>query len=175
MSKTTGIQPIAKHGKVLIVDDEEDLRETVKLILESKGINVETAENGKAGLVALENEKFDMILSDLSMPIMTGLEFLENLRARNDSTPFVFYSAFYEKKLLDQAMRLEAFDFLAKPVTPDQLLLAVDNAALVGVLQRKIAYIQEQNNPTLSAFIAEYEGQITKLCLQNYLSDSDKR
>jgi DNA-binding NtrC family response regulator len=175
MSDILDIKPIERYGKVLIVDDEPDLREMVQEILESKKIKVTVAENPIIALEILANEKFDMILSDVSMPEMTGIQFLEVVCQKGDFTPFVFYSGFYEKNMLRKSMQLGAFDFLEKPISPKKLIAVVENAAEVGVLQRKINFIKERKNVKLFDFIAEYEKKIAELKLINFNASGEAK
>lgn len=174
MNEILDVKFITKYGKVLIVDDEPDLRELVQEILESNHIKVSIAVNGAEALEFLSRDKFDMILSDVQMPEMSGIQFLEAVCLRGYHTPLVFYSGFYEPEMLRQSMQLGAFDFIAKPISAARLLSVVENAAEVGVLQRKIDYIKERKNPKLFDFILDYEKRITHLRLMNYSSDAQK-
>ena len=172
MGEIGGNQPIERYGKVLLVDDEPDLRQIVEQILSSNKLVVMTAENGRQALELLEQEKFDVVLCDVKMPEMTGIEFLEALCAKGNQTPVVFYSGFYEKEMLKKSMQLGAFDFLEKPISADKMLQVIDNAAEVGVLHRKIAFIRELKNYKLYDFIPDYEKRITQLRFLNYSSDN---
>jgi len=172
MSEILGIQPVEKYGKVLIVDDEPELREVVRQVLEAQRLNVTIAENGKQALQILEQEKFDVILSDVQMPEMDGMQFLESMCLKGNQTPLVFYSGFYEKDMLRKSMQLGAFDFLEKPIGAKKLLQVIDNAAEVGVLQRKISFIRDRKNYKLYDFIAEYEKRIAQLRLLNYSTNT---
>lgn len=171
MTDLTESKPIEKYGKVLILDDEEGLRELIKEILEASGIKVTTADNPKTALAILETENFDMILSDVQMPEMTGLQFLETISLQGNLTPLVFLSGFYEKDMLRKSMQLGAFDFLEKPISPIRLIKVVENAAEVGVLRRKINFIRDRKNVKLLDFIPEYEKRISQLRLANYNID----
>jgi DNA-binding NtrC family response regulator len=154
----------------LIVDDEADLREIVRMMLENNNIEVVSAENGKEALGFAREEKFDVILSDINMPEMTGLEFLEAMSKTENQTLVVFYNGYFEPKLLHKCMALGVFDFLEKPIGTKQLLEVIGHAAEVGVLQRKIAFIHERNNEKLNDLIVEYEHQIARLSVRSYVS-----
>ncbi len=175
MSEILDIKPIEKYGKVLVIDDEPDLREIVQDILKAHKINVVVANNGKQALEILNSENFDMILSDMQMPEMSGIEFLQSVCLKGDFTPVVFYSGFYEKDLLRKAMQLGAFDFLEKPLSAARLLAVVESAAEVGVLQRKINFIKERKSIKLFDFISEYEKRIAQLRLLNFSSGTDQK
>ena len=105
---------------ILIIDDEEDLRDTLKLTLEFEGYRCHTAANGKEGLEALERIPSPcVILLDLMMPVLNGWQFMEELRAHpsTDQIPVVIITAFTK---LTGAIR--ANDIIRKPVETDLLL-----------------------------------------------------
>jgi CheY-like chemotaxis protein len=110
---------------VLIVDDEEDIRETLRFALELEGFKVLRAENGKAALAVLAESSVvpSLILLDLMMPVMDGYEFLERMHADSAfrDIPIVVISAFNQRDPLQHARA-----FLRKPLGLDALLEAVD-------------------------------------------------
>jgi CheY-like chemotaxis protein len=80
--------------KVLVVDDEQDIRECMELLVKDKQITFTLAEDGQAGLDLLKKEKFDCIVSDIKMPRMDGITMLKNMRSAQIHTPIIFISAF---------------------------------------------------------------------------------
>lgn len=174
MNEILDVKYIAKYNRVLIVDDESSALEVLRDLFVMNNINVTTATNGKEALEALSNEQFDMILSDVNMPKMNGIEFLESVSVLGVSTPLVFYSAHYDLDVLRKSIQLGAFDFLSKPLSFPKLMNVVENAVEVGVLQRKIHYIHEHKNPMLYDFINEYESRVKLLRLMNYSSEIGK-
>jgi signal transduction histidine kinase len=114
--------------KILIIDDELDIRESLVDILSFHGYQTITVANGKEGLVAATTQKPDLILSDVSMPEMNGFELLEYLQENNilASVPFVFLTANNELTSLRKGMTLGADDYLTKPVEMQDLLNVVD-------------------------------------------------
>ncbi len=80
--------------KVLVVDDEEDIRECMELLVKDKQITFTLAEDGQAGLDLLLKEKFDCVVSDIKMPRMDGITMLKKMRAAQIHTPIIFISAF---------------------------------------------------------------------------------
>jgi DNA-binding NtrC family response regulator len=107
--------------RVLIVEDEPNVRLVFRTALESNSYEVTSASDGEAALACLARERFDIVLLDLQMPGTCGMEVLERLRERDDDTPVVIVSAHDRAQNVVQAMRLGAIDFLPKPVTPDLL------------------------------------------------------
>lgn len=119
-------------ARILIVDDEEDLRDVLAYQLRSLDAEIVMAASGRAALEAVKNSNFDAILSDISMPEMNGLEFLAQLRALGFETPFVFLTGFGDKAKAVEALRLGAFDFLEKPWEPEQLRNTMSKAIALG-------------------------------------------
>lgn len=113
--------------KILVVDDNRDLRELAEAILKMQGYQVLTAEDGKKALVVFENEHVDLIVSDIAMPEMDGFGLLEEIRSREAGAaiPFLFLSAYSQKNKQAQARRLAVDDYLFKPFDAQELLDAV--------------------------------------------------
>lgn len=107
--------------KVLLVDDEPDVREVVREILEDDITEIFEAGDGEEALDFLSKNSVDAILSDVNMPKLNGIEFLQKLRATGDLTPFVVLTAFGDKKMAVDALRFGAFEFLDKPWDRKQL------------------------------------------------------
>ncbi len=113
---------------VLVIDDELSIRESVKLILEYDKYQVDTAENGIAGIRRFADKKYDVVLLDIKMPGMDGMEVLQKLRADNTETPIIMISGHGTAENAVQAVRMGALDFLSKPLDRDRLLITVKNA-----------------------------------------------
>jgi YesN/AraC family two-component response regulator len=107
--------------RLLIVEDDDDLREILIEFIrgELKDVEVFQARDGREGLELVRqmshDRQFNLILSDIKMPRMTGMELLSNLRAEGFPTTFVVLTGFADKESIIQALRLGAFDFLEKP------------------------------------------------------------
>ena len=121
----------ATNHRVLIVEDEPNVLLVFRTALESDNYRVTAAPDGDLALTWLAQEAFDVVLLDLQMPRVDGMEVLVRLRERGDTTPVVMISAHDRAPDVVQAMRLGAIDFLSKPLTPDALRRAV-----AGVLAR---------------------------------------
>ena len=114
--------------KVLIIDDEEAIRSSLRMILEYAGYDCLTAANGAAGLKIAQKESPDLVVLDIKMPQLDGLEVLKQLKADEGSPPVVMLSGHGTVKTAVEATKLGAFDFIEKPPETDRLLLVVRNA-----------------------------------------------
>lgn len=118
-------------SKILLVEDENDLRENFKEILEMNGFEVKAFVDAVEGLKVLEEENFDLIISDIMMPRMDGYEFLDKVRANPQlvNVPFLFFTAKVSKEEMRKGMDQGAEDYLIKPIFEVDLVNAV-NASL---------------------------------------------
>ena len=114
--------------RVLIVDDEEAIRSSLKMIFEYEGYEVLLAANGPAGLKIAEKEAPDLVFLDIKMPQMDGLEVLKRLKAAEGSPPVVILSGHGNVKTAVEATKLGAFDFIEKPPESERILLVTRNA-----------------------------------------------
>lgn len=114
--------------KILVIDDAEFILESTSSLLEFEGYDVFTAENGKLGIEKAIENRPDLILCDISMPVMDGFEVLENIRANEIThrTPFIFLTAFNEKSNMREGMTKGADDYLVKPYTRDEIVSAIN-------------------------------------------------
>jgi two-component system response regulator AtoC len=111
--------------RVLVIDDDASLRYTLEAVLSDAGFAVETAESGEAGLAAFETRGADVVLTDLAMPEMDGMQVLERFRALDPSVPVLMLTAHGSERLAVAAMKAGASDYLPKPFDPDELTLTV--------------------------------------------------
>lgn len=114
--------------QVLVVDDEQNSREGLSKILTKEGYEVYTAENGKKALMEAENHRFDLIITDLRMPEMDGIEVLEKLRKKNREIGVVIVTAYGEVNSYLKAMNLGAFEYLNKPIHLEELRRVISKA-----------------------------------------------
>lgn len=121
-----------QKAHILLVEDEDDLREVIADVIEGFGYIVDTAENGQQGLEKAMAKTYHAILSDIRMPEKNGLEMLESLRKAGKETPVLFLTAFNEQKYMVEALRLGALDFLKKPFDEKQLVETLAKAAELG-------------------------------------------
>lgn len=104
-----------RNATLLIVDDEIDITKIVSKLMEMDVTTILTATNGKDALEIFDKNQVDCILSDINMPIMNGIEFVKEIRKRNLNVPFIFYTGYGTKRLMVEALKYGAFDFINKP------------------------------------------------------------
>jgi two-component system nitrogen regulation response regulator NtrX len=122
--------------EVLVVDDDKEIRATLRGVLQDEGHTVAEAGDGAAALAALEERRFDAVLLDVMMPGMGGLEALDMIRDRAPSTGVIMVSGEATVATAVQALKRGAFDFIEKPVDPERLLEVLAQAAQITQLRR---------------------------------------
>lgn len=115
-------------ANILIIDDEKSIRNTLKDILEHEGYNITEAEDGSQALKLAAKEKYDVILSDIKMPKMDGMEVLEKLQELTPETPVVMISGHGTIDTAVEAIKKGAFDYIAKPPDLNRMLVTIRNA-----------------------------------------------
>ncbi len=115
-------------GKILVVDDEEAARQSLADILRLEGYQVKTAANGEAAIKACDAEEFDLILLDIKMPGMTGLEVLREIADIAPDTQVILLTAHGSMETAIDALRHSAHDYLLKPASPKEILASVSMA-----------------------------------------------
>src|SRR4051812_30663674 len=114
------------RGKVLVIDDEVDIREGLELLLITEGYAAETAHNGTEGLHKLATNTYDMVLLDLMMPDISGMEVLEEFRQRDKETPVFMITAWGSVEAAVKALKLGANDYFSKPWDNEKLIIEID-------------------------------------------------
>jgi two-component system chemotaxis response regulator CheY len=111
--------------RALAVDDSATMRNLVKIALESEGFTVDTAENGKEALELTKKNTYDIVISDINMPVMDGLQFLKEFRETNKRTPVLMLTTETEARKKEEAKRLGATGWIVKPFKPEDLVKVV--------------------------------------------------
>lgn len=111
--------------KILVVDDEEIIRDSISYILESEGYEVDKAENGKVAYEKIKEKHFDLVITDIEMPAMKGTELLEKIKTLDPQTAVIIITAFGSLDTAITALRNGASDYILKPVEFDELLIKV--------------------------------------------------
>ncbi len=115
-------------GSILVVDDESEIREGLELLLTSEGYGVASAETGDAGLARLEEQPFDLLLLDVSLPDRNGIELLREIRRRDPYLSVVLITAYGSIDMARAAFKSGAQDYITKPWSNDELLVQVAQA-----------------------------------------------
>jgi len=120
---------MSSNGKILVVDDEEIMRDVLSTLLAAENYSVDFAHNGAQALEKARESDYSVVLLDLMMPDMDGLQVLEQFRKMESNPVTVILTAFASIEKAVKATKLGAFDFITKPFKNDEILLAVKNAA----------------------------------------------
>ncbi len=106
---------------ILIVDDEKSMRDFLKILLVKEGYEVIVAADGELALAALSDNQIDLVISDIRMPGISGLELLEKIKDQNEDTPVIMITAFASPNDAVQAMKNGAYDYISKPFNVDEI------------------------------------------------------
>ena len=117
-----------KSLKVLVIDDESVICDACHLVLSEKGHTVDYCTTGKTGLLAIERGAYDVILLDMKLPDIDGMEILEAIKGELPAPYMIVMTGYSTMSNAVQAMKLGAADYLAKPFTDDELTEAVEKA-----------------------------------------------
>ena len=134
---------------ILIADDEPGIRSSLQKLLEFEGYRVVLAEDGQRALAILRDRAVDLVLLDIKMPGLDGLEVLSQVHRDQPQLPVVIISGHGSIQTAVEATRLGAYDFIEKPIDADRMLLVIRN----GLAQRKLL----RENVSLKDAVAAYE------------------
>ena len=124
-------------GRVLIIDDEVDIRESLETLLEMEGYLTELAANAAEGLDRLDKGRYDVVLLDLMMPDRSGIEVLQEFRLRDAETPVILITAFGSVEVAVKALKAGANDYFSKPWDNEKLLVEIGNLIAKSRLERE--------------------------------------
>ncbi|MCH5305683.1 MAG: sigma-54-dependent Fis family transcriptional regulator [Rikenella sp.] len=137
-------------AKILVIDDERSIRNTIGEVLEMEGHTVKKAENGVQGYEMIESETFDLVISDIKMPEMDGIELLDKLIENRPDTTVVMISGHGSIDTAVECIKKGAFDYIEKPIDMNRILVTVRNALERGslvketkTLRRKVGHVGE--------------------------------
>jgi two-component system response regulator AtoC len=143
--------------RVLVVDDEENIRLVLRTLLKKHGYEVEVADSGEAAMALVDAFGPDVVLTDVRMPRMGGLDLLEALRAKQHMATVIVMSAYGNVDLALEAMKKGAYDYVQKPFKPDEVVLALRKAEEREALRRENRALKEQIQSR-----AEFESMLGK-------------
>jgi len=132
---------------ILVVDDEPNYLIVLSEILREEGFEVFTAESGNEGLPIVRDTDLDLVISDMKMPGMDGIQFLENIKKINRQLPVILITAYAEVEKAVEAMRLGAFNYIAKPFSNEALLASVNKAMEHYDMVREIRRLRDEITP----------------------------
>ena len=124
-------------GRILVIDDEEDIRESLEALLSLEGYSVDMGQNGAEGLKKLEGREYDLVLLDLMMPDRSGMEVLQEMRERDRETPVFMITAYGSTQVAVDALKSGANDYFSKPWDNEKLLIEVERIISKRQLERE--------------------------------------
>jgi len=130
--------------RVLVIDDETAIREAIRMTLEYEGYKVDEARSGQEGLDKAGKVPYDAVLLDIKMPVLDGIEVLENLKEQRIASPVVMVSGHGDVHTAVECTKRGAYDFLEKPLNRDKLLLTVRNAVRQRSLEEENTELKEK-------------------------------
>ena len=133
-------------NRVLVIDDDASLRFTLEAVLSDAGLLVETCDGGASGLAAFEARGADVLLTDLAMPGMDGLQVLAEMRANDPGVPVLMLTAHGSERVAVAAMKAGAHDYIPKPFDPDELVLSVKRAIETRELRLQNARLRAETS-----------------------------
>ncbi|MBI5463372.1 MAG: sigma-54-dependent Fis family transcriptional regulator, partial [Ignavibacteriales bacterium] len=134
---------------ILIIDDEEPIRHMLSLVFRKSGCNATSIDSAKAALKLLEREDFDFIISDIKMPGMDGIAFLNVIKEKNIRSVIIMMSAYGEVETALECIRLGAYDYISKPFKAEEMMLVVKKALERERLKGENIRLRGENNKEL--------------------------
>jgi two-component system, NtrC family, nitrogen regulation response regulator NtrX len=137
-------------SNILIIDDEKAIRKTLSEILSYEGYKIDEAGDGEEGLKKFKDKSYDVVLCDIKMPKLDGIEFLDKAREANPDVPVIMISGHGTIETAVEAVKKGAYDYISKPPDLNRLLITIRNAmdktnlvAETKVLKRKVSKVEE--------------------------------
>ncbi|MDO9464904.1 MAG: sigma-54 dependent transcriptional regulator [bacterium] len=131
-------------ASVLIVDDELKIRRILQIMLENENYKTEQAKDGVEALKKMETVDFDLIITDMKMPNMNGIELLEQIQKRDNTAPVIMMTAYGTIQTAVEAMKKGAYDYILKPFDLEEMKITVDKAYRLTFLERENKYLKEE-------------------------------
>jgi two-component system nitrogen regulation response regulator NtrX len=130
--------------QILVVDDEERIRQSLNGVLKDEGYEVQEAQDGVQALKKIESDPPDVVLLDIWMPGLDGMETLERIKTQNPNLPVIMISGHANIELAVKATKLGAYDFIEKPISLEKVLLTVNHALLYSKLEQENRALRQQ-------------------------------
>jgi len=119
---------LKSKAEILVVDDEPGLRDFLEIMLNKQGYGVETAVDGVDAMEKVQNSNFDLVVTDMQMPRMNGIEFLREIKQREPDLTVIIITAYASHQSAIEAMKLGAYDYITKPFKIDEIKLVIQKA-----------------------------------------------
>lgn len=148
------------HNKVMFIDDEEGVLVSWNRFLTEKGLDVLTAQDGESAIAELRHNPVDVVVSDLRMPNVDGLELLQWLRDRQPNTRFILLTGYGDEDVEKRARQLGAFEYLDKPVAPETLAAVITAALQMGLIRDESKEVVEVPEEPVEIAVAEPEAVV---------------
>ena len=132
------------YMRILVVDDEQNYRDVLKMILTAKGYDVDTAGNGQEALELLEKAAYDVVVSDLKMPVMDGYALLQQIRQRQYDTEVIILTAFGTIEKAVETMKAGAYTYVTKGNDPEELLIELEKIGEIRRMSRDNRMLREK-------------------------------
>jgi len=148
--------------RVLVIDDEENLRHYLQMVLGETGYQVETASDGEEALKKMQHQAWDIILCDIRMPRMDGMAFLKEAKAKGLEGTIIMMSAYGTVDTAVEAMKIGAYDYVSKPFNADEIILTIKKAEERERLREENARLKEevQRDYDLKNIVAKSESML---------------
>src|SRR5574341_146992 len=135
-----------RNAKILIVDDEPDMAENVARLLQGEGYDAVVETESAKAVDVLERERPDLVITDLRMPMLDGLAFLERVKETHPETAVILLTGFATVDSAVDAMKKGASDYLSKPFSPDELLVKIDKALAWSWMREENRSLRQEVN-----------------------------
>jgi signal transduction histidine kinase len=162
--------PAQSNWRILLIDDEQDILDIVGLALKDAGYHVSTAPHGEAGLAACADDPPHIVITDIRMPGISGIEVLARIKERHPPIEVIVATAFAEMELAVKALQLDASDFITKPIAAEALLVAVERAKQRYTSRKKL----QDYTAYLEAGWAETSQELQQMAHQARILHQDK-
>ncbi len=146
------------QGTIFVVDDDRYVLESVTTLLKEFGFNVVAFDNGRDAIRRFASEPVDLVLTDINMPVMTGIELLEKIRYLDRETPVLLMTAYADLDTAVQAIQKGAFDFIIKPYRPPYLLHAVEK----GINFKRLTNIEKNYKRELEQTVDQRTAELNE-------------
>ncbi|MBW1839455.1 MAG: sigma-54-dependent Fis family transcriptional regulator, partial [Deltaproteobacteria bacterium] len=160
--------------KILVIDDNEWIRDTLKQLLAMSGYQVDVANDGEKGIKKVKSQNYDVVLTDIQMPKVDGMELLKQIKEYNPALPVVMITGFPTVDTAIQAMRQGASDFITKPFRYEQVSMTVDKLMNERKVEGKRSRSDKrvQQDKTIESLNQRLDKKVKELSLLYSISES---